>query len=40
MKGRELIQEFPNYLKFGKHFSEYTAKCYGGDLMPLTKLFA
>ena len=32
MKDYEPIREFLNYLKFEKHFSEHTAKCYGGDL--------
>lgn len=27
-----LINEFISYLKFEKHFSEHTAKCYGADL--------
>ena len=32
MNDTVLFQEFNNYLKFEKHFSEYTAKCYGADL--------
>jgi len=32
MKNCEIIQEFLNYLRFEKHFSEHTAKCYGADL--------
>ncbi len=27
-----MTQEFLNYLKFEKHFSDYTARCYGADL--------
>jgi integrase/recombinase XerC len=27
-----MIQEFVNYLKFEKHFSDYTTRCYGTDL--------
>ena len=27
-----LIDEFLNYLKFERHFSPHTAKCYGADL--------
>jgi len=27
-----IIQKFLDYLKFEKHFSEHTAKCYGADL--------
>jgi len=32
MKDSIIIQEFLDYLKFEKHFSEHTAKCYGADL--------
>jgi integrase/recombinase XerC len=32
MKECGLIQEFLNYLKFAKHFSEHTGICYKGDL--------
>ncbi len=32
MEDNEIIQEFPNYLKFEKHLSEQTAKCYAADL--------
>jgi len=32
MKDCAVIQNFINYLKFEKHFSEHTAKCYGTDL--------
>jgi len=32
MEDSVLIQEFLNYLRFEKRFSEHTAKCYGADL--------
>lgn len=32
-----LIQDFIGYLKFEKHFSDYTAKCYGADLLQFTE---
>lgn len=32
MDNSSIIQEFISYLKFEKHFSEHTAKCYGADL--------
>jgi integrase/recombinase XerC len=32
MKNSVMIQEFVNYLKFEKHFSDYTTRCYGTDL--------
>jgi integrase/recombinase XerC len=32
MKNSNVIQEFISYLKFEKHFSDYTARCYGTDL--------
>jgi len=32
MKNSNVIQEFISYLKFEKHFSDYTAHCYGTDL--------
>jgi len=28
----QLIEEFVNYLRFERHFSPYTARCYGADL--------
>jgi len=31
-KDSPIIQEFLNYLRFEKRFSEHTAKCYGADL--------
>ena len=27
-----IVEQFLNYLKFEKRFSEHTAKCYGADL--------
>jgi len=33
MEDSAIIQEFLNYLKFEKRFSEHTAKCYGADLL-------
>jgi integrase/recombinase XerC len=32
MNGNALINEFLNYLKFERHFSPHTAKCYAADL--------
>lgn len=32
MKDCAITQEFLSYLKYEKHFSEHTAKCYGADL--------
>ncbi len=32
MKDHSLIDEFLNYLKFERHFSPHTAKCYAADL--------
>lgn len=32
MENSEIVQDFLSYLKFEKHFSEHTAKCYGADL--------
>ncbi len=32
MKDCVIVQDFLNYLKFERHFSEQTAKCYGADL--------
>ncbi len=32
MENSVIIQEFLNYLKFEKRFSDHTAKCYGADL--------
>jgi len=32
MSEQDLINDFLNYLRFERHFSNYTAKCYGADL--------
>ena len=32
MEDSAIVQEFLNYLKFEKRFSDHTAKCYGADL--------
>ncbi len=32
MKDSVIVQDFLNYLRFEKRFSEHTAKCYGADL--------
>jgi integrase/recombinase XerC len=32
MEDNMIVQEFLNYLRFEKRFSEHTAKCYGADL--------
>jgi len=32
MEDNVIVQDFLNYLKFEKRFSEHTAKCYGADL--------
>jgi len=37
MKESTIVQEFLNYLKFEKRFSEHTAKCYGADLSQFGK---
>lgn len=36
MEGNNTVSDFLNYLKFEKHFSEHTAKCYGADLAQFT----
>ena len=33
-----IVQDFLNYLKFEKRFSDHTAKCYGADLAQFTEL--
>ncbi|MHC4259153.1 MAG: site-specific integrase [Planctomycetota bacterium] len=33
MEDTHIVQEFLNYLKFERRFSEHTAKCYGADLV-------
>lgn len=35
-----LVQEFLNYLRFEKRFSEHTAKCYGADLSQFSAFLA
>jgi len=37
MKDATTLQEFIGYLKFEKHFSDHTAKCYGADLEQFTQ---
>ncbi len=37
MKDTTTLQEFIGYLKFEKHFSDHTAKCYGADLEQFTQ---
>jgi integrase/recombinase XerC len=32
MEGSAIVEQFLNYLKYEKRFSEHTAKCYGADL--------
>ncbi|MFA7486041.1 MAG: site-specific integrase, partial [Phycisphaerae bacterium] len=32
MENSAIVRDFLSYLKFEKHFSEHTAKCYGADL--------
>ena len=32
MNENHLIDEFLNYLRFERHFSPHTAKCYAADL--------
>lgn len=32
MEGSVIVEQFLNYLKYEKRFSEHTAKCYGADL--------
>ncbi|MCI0499896.1 MAG: tyrosine recombinase XerC [Planctomycetales bacterium] len=40
MDNSSTIQEFINYLKFEKHFSEHTAKCYRADLEQFVSFLA
>ena len=35
-----LIDQFVNYLRFERHFSPYTARCYGADLRQYTLYMA
>ena len=37
MNSNNTVNDFLNYLKFEKHFSEHTAKCYGADLSQFTE---
>jgi integrase/recombinase XerC len=37
MEGNNTVNDFLNYLKFEKHFSGHTAKCYGADLAQFTE---
>ncbi len=34
-----LIEQFVNYLRFERHFSPYTARCYGADLRQYSQFF-
>lgn len=36
MENSTIVRDFLGYLKFEKHFSEHTAKCYGADLSQFT----
>jgi len=38
MEDTAIIQDFLNYLRFEKRFSEHTAKCYGADLAQFSEL--
>ena len=40
MEESTIINEFLDYLKFERRFSEHTAKCYGADLMQFTDFLA
>ncbi|HOL32799.1 MAG TPA: site-specific integrase, partial [Anaerohalosphaeraceae bacterium] len=40
MDNSAIIQEFISYLKFEKHFSEHTAKCYHADLEQFVSFLA
>ena len=40
MNENELISEFLDYLNFEKHFSSYTAKCYGADMRQFVQFLA
>ncbi len=40
MESNTIIQDFLNYLKYEKHFSEHTAKCYGADLTQFSDYLA
>ncbi|MCX5659150.1 MAG: tyrosine recombinase [Planctomycetota bacterium] len=34
-----LLEQFVNYLRFERHFSQYTARCYGADLRQYAQYF-
>ncbi len=40
MDNSAVVQDFISYLKFEKHFSEHTAKCYRADLVQFTSFLA
>ena len=40
MEQSVLIEDFLNYLKHEKRFSEHTAKCYGADLHQFTEFLS
>ncbi|RKY13682.1 MAG: tyrosine recombinase XerC [Planctomycetota bacterium] len=40
MDNSAIVQDFISYLKFEKHFSEHTAKCYRADLVQFTAFLA
>jgi integrase/recombinase XerC len=40
MDNSAIVQDFISYLKFEKHFSEHTAKCYRADLVQFTSFLA
>ena len=40
MDNSAIVQDFISYLKFEKHFSEHTAKCYRADLVQFTSFLS
>ena len=40
MDNSVIVQDFVSYLKFEKHFSEHTAKCYRADLVQFTSFLS
>ena len=40
MKTKQLFEEFLNYLRFERHFSPHTAKCYSADLKQYAEFLA
>ncbi|MHC5173129.1 MAG: site-specific integrase [Planctomycetota bacterium] len=40
MDNSVIVQDFISYLKFEKHFSEHTAKCYRADLVQFTSFLS